>query len=153
MCGLLLICVCGGCAWSANRYRNMIICPVCVGQAFSEGTASTFDCSLKEKPPFTIRNCLGIPLILQHSANLRPVGSSAQGKLHELPVDQSLDLEHSTFEPSSRGKLSALQRQESCLFNLSIGQNTSLSCSLILQRSHLAMHCFVAGLRKYIFVD
>lgn len=70
------------------------------------------------------------------------MGSSAQGKLHELPVDQSMDLEHSTFEPSSRGKLSALQRQESCLFNLSIGQDTSLSCSLILQHSSfLPMSC------------
>ncbi|XP_044053106.1 vacuolar protein sorting-associated protein 13C isoform X3 [Siniperca chuatsi] len=89
-------------------------------KAFSEGTASTFDCSLKEKAPFTIRNSLGIPLIVQHSANLRPVGPLAQGKLHELSVDQSMDLEHSVFEPSSRGKLSALQRQESCLFNLTI---------------------------------
>lgn len=54
------------------------------------------------------------------------MGSSAQGKLHELSVDQSMDLEHSMFEPSSRGKLSALQRQESCLFNLTIGQNTTV---------------------------
>ncbi|XP_078029066.1 intermembrane lipid transfer protein VPS13C isoform X7 [Epinephelus lanceolatus] len=91
-----------------------------LAKAFSEGTASTFDYSLKEKAPFTIRNSLGIPLIVQHSANLRAVGSSAQGKLHELSVDQSMDLEHSMFEPSSRGKLSALQRQESCLFNLTI---------------------------------
>ncbi|XP_041649214.1 vacuolar protein sorting-associated protein 13C isoform X2 [Cheilinus undulatus] len=91
-----------------------------LSKAFSEGTASTFDYSLKEKAPFTIRNSLGIPLIVQHSANLRPVSSPSQGKLHELPVDQSMDLEHSMFEPSSRGKLSALQRQESCLFNLSI---------------------------------
>ncbi|XP_027143245.1 vacuolar protein sorting-associated protein 13C isoform X3 [Larimichthys crocea] len=91
-----------------------------LAKAFSEGTASTFDYSLKEKAPFTIRNSLGIPLIIQHSANLRLVGSPAQGKLHELPVDESMDLEHSMFEPSSRGKLSALQRQESCLFNLTI---------------------------------
>ncbi|XP_056226494.1 intermembrane lipid transfer protein VPS13C isoform X5 [Seriola aureovittata] len=89
-------------------------------KAFSLGTASTCDSSLKEKAPFTIRNCLGIPLIVQHSANLRPVGTAVQGKLHELLVDQSMDLEHSVFEASSRGKLSALQRQESCLFNLSI---------------------------------
>nr|XP_046254686.1 vacuolar protein sorting-associated protein 13C isoform X2 [Scatophagus argus] len=89
-------------------------------KAFSEGTASTFDYSLKEKAPFTIRNFLGIPLMVQHSANLRPMGSSAQGKLHELSVGQSMDLAHSIFEPSSRGKLSALQRQESCLFNLTV---------------------------------
>ncbi|XP_073320353.1 intermembrane lipid transfer protein VPS13C isoform X2 [Pagrus major] len=91
-----------------------------LAKAFSEGTASTFDYSLKEKAPFTIRNSLGIPLIVQHSANLRPVGPAAQGKLHELPVDQSMDLEHSMFKPSSQGKLSALQRQESGLFNLTI---------------------------------
>ncbi|XP_060923538.1 intermembrane lipid transfer protein VPS13C isoform X1 [Limanda limanda] len=88
-------------------------------KAFSEGTASTFDPYLKEKAPFTIRNSLGIPLIVQHSATLRLVGVSSQGKLHELPVDQSLDLEHSSYS-SSRGKLSALQRQESCLFHLTI---------------------------------
>ncbi|XP_029943561.1 vacuolar protein sorting-associated protein 13C [Salarias fasciatus] len=91
-----------------------------LAEAFSEGTASTFNPSLKEEPPFTIRNSLGIPLILQHSATLRPVGSVAQGKLHELPVDQSLDLEHSTFQSSYRGKLSTLQRQDSCMFSLSI---------------------------------
>ncbi|XP_036950284.1 vacuolar protein sorting-associated protein 13C isoform X4 [Acanthopagrus latus] len=91
-----------------------------LAKAFSEGTASTFDYSLKEKAPFTIRNTLGIPLIVQHSANLRQVGPASQGKLHELSVDQSMDLEHSMFKPSSRGKLSALQRQESCLFNLTI---------------------------------
>ncbi|XP_069574520.1 intermembrane lipid transfer protein VPS13C isoform X1 [Brachyistius frenatus] len=98
---------------SLNVFHNL-------AKAFSEGTASTFDCSLKEKAPFTIRNSLGIPLIVQHSANLRPVASVAQGKLHELSVDQTMDLEHSVFEPSSRGKLSALERQESCLFNLTV---------------------------------
>uniref|UniRef100_A0A1A7WXB8 Vacuolar protein sorting 13 homolog C n=1 Tax=Iconisemion striatum TaxID=60296 RepID=A0A1A7WXB8_9TELE len=91
-----------------------------LAKAFSEGTASTFDHTLKEKPPFTLKNALGIPLIVQHSANLRPVGSPAHGKLHELPVNGSMDLVHSVFESSVRGKLSALQRQESCLFNLTI---------------------------------
>ncbi|KAM7405560.1 hypothetical protein PAMP_000001 [Pampus punctatissimus] len=98
---------------SLNVFHNL-------AKAFSEGTASTFEYSLKEKAPFTIRNALGIPLIMQHSANLRPVGSPAWGKLHELLVDQSMDLEHSMFELSFCGKLSALQQQESCLFNLSI---------------------------------
>ncbi|XP_075939319.1 intermembrane lipid transfer protein VPS13C isoform X3 [Anarhichas minor] len=98
---------------SLNVFYNL-------AKAFSEATASTFDYSLKEKAPFTIRNSLGIPLIVQHTANLRLVGSPAQGKLHELSVDQSMDLEHSGFKSSSRGKLSALQRQESCLFNLTI---------------------------------
>ncbi|KAG7468238.1 hypothetical protein MATL_G00140800 [Megalops atlanticus] len=91
-----------------------------LAQAFSEGTASTFDYSLKEKAPFTIRNALGIPLIVQHSANLRIPGSPSRGKLHEVGVGESVDLEYSIFESSTRGKLSALQRQESCLFNLSL---------------------------------
>uniref|UniRef100_A0A8K9XTQ8 Vacuolar protein sorting 13 homolog C n=1 Tax=Oncorhynchus mykiss TaxID=8022 RepID=A0A8K9XTQ8_ONCMY len=91
-----------------------------LAKAFSEGTASTFDHSLKEKAPFTIRNALGIPLTVQHSANLRVVASPGQGKLHEVGVGQSVDLEYSGSGTSTRGKLSALQRQESCLFNLSI---------------------------------
>ncbi|XP_049329631.1 intermembrane lipid transfer protein VPS13C isoform X3 [Astyanax mexicanus] len=91
-----------------------------LAQAFSEGTASSFDHSLKEKAPFTIRNALGIPLILQHSANLRIADSASRGKLHHVGVAQSVDLEYSIFESSARGRLSALQRQESCLFNLSI---------------------------------
>ncbi|KAM3877457.1 intermembrane lipid transfer protein VPS13C [Diretmus argenteus] len=98
---------------SLNVFTNL-------AKAFSEGTASTFNYSLKERAPFTIRNALGIPLLVQHGANLRLVDTPTQGKLHEVAVGQSVDLEHSMFEPSSRGKLSALQRQESCLFNLSI---------------------------------
>ncbi|KAM3866154.1 intermembrane lipid transfer protein VPS13C-like [Diretmus argenteus] len=98
---------------SLNIFTNL-------AKAFSEGTASTFNYSLKERAPFTIRNALGIPLLVQHGANLRLVDTPTQGKLHEVAVGQSVDLEHSMFEPSSRGKLSALQRQESCLFNLSI---------------------------------
>ncbi|XP_053190317.1 intermembrane lipid transfer protein VPS13C [Scomber japonicus] len=98
---------------SLNVFQNL-------AKALSEGTTSTFDSSLKEKAPFTIRNALGIPLIVQHSANLRPVGLPVQGKFHELSVDQTMDLEQAMSEPLTRGKLSALQRQESCLFNLSI---------------------------------
>uniref|UniRef100_A0A3B3RA21 Vacuolar protein sorting 13 homolog C n=1 Tax=Paramormyrops kingsleyae TaxID=1676925 RepID=A0A3B3RA21_9TELE len=98
---------------SLNVFSNL-------AQAFSEGTASTFDHSLKEKAHFTIRNALGIPLLVQHGANLRVVGSPSVGKLHEVGVGKSVDLEHSVFEPLGRGKLSALQRQESCLFNLSL---------------------------------
>ncbi|KAI4872968.1 hypothetical protein NFI96_023652 [Prochilodus magdalenae] len=91
-----------------------------LAKAFSESTASTFDHSLKEKALFTIRNALGIPLIVQHSANLRIVGSASGSKVHEVVVEGSMDLEYSGFKSSVRGRLSALQRQESCLFNLSI---------------------------------
>ncbi|KAG7327785.1 hypothetical protein KOW79_009391 [Hemibagrus wyckioides] len=89
-------------------------------QAFSEGTVSTFDHSLKEKAPFTIQNFLGIPLIIQHGANLRLTESPTQNKMHEVGVGGSLDLEYSLFKHSTRVNLSTLQRQESCLFNLSI---------------------------------
>ncbi|XP_029702157.1 vacuolar protein sorting-associated protein 13C isoform X2 [Takifugu rubripes] len=89
-------------------------------KAFSEAATSDFNFFLKEKAPFTIKNCLGIPLIVRHGANLRVMGSPALGRFHELTVDQSIDLEHTIFESSSRGKLSTLQRQESCLFNLTI---------------------------------
>lgn len=89
-------------------------------QAFSEGAVSTFDHTLKEKAPFTLRNSLGIPLLFQHSANLR-LASPSQSRVYEVGVGESLDLEYSVFEFTSRVKLSTLQRQESCLFNLSIG--------------------------------
>lgn len=90
-------------------------------QAFSEGTVSTFDHSLKEKAPFTIQNSLGIPLFIQHGVNLRVADSPTQSKMPEVGVGESLDLEYSIFEFSAQAKLSMLQRQESCLFNLSIG--------------------------------
>uniref|UniRef100_A0A3Q2FDL5 Vacuolar protein sorting 13 homolog C n=1 Tax=Cyprinodon variegatus TaxID=28743 RepID=A0A3Q2FDL5_CYPVA len=96
------------------RLANVAAVLLCLATvAFAEGTALTFDHTLKEKPPFTIKNSLGIPVIVQHSASLRPVGSVAQGKLHELSVDQSMDLVHSGFESTMGGKLSALERQES----------------------------------------
>jgi hypothetical protein len=65
-----------------------------LNQAFSESTASTFDRSLmKEKAPYTIRNALGLPLMVQHSANLRVVGSPTLGKLQEVAAGQSVDLD------------------------------------------------------------
>ncbi|KAM9764616.1 LOW QUALITY PROTEIN: intermembrane lipid transfer protein VPS13C [Menidia menidia] len=90
-----------------------------LAQAFSQA-ASTLDPSLTEQAAFSIRNCLGIPLMLQHSASLRPLGAALQGRLHSLGPDQSLDLDYAGAQPASRGKLSALQRQESQLFSLAI---------------------------------
>ncbi|XP_034747367.1 vacuolar protein sorting-associated protein 13C-like [Etheostoma cragini] len=123
-----------------------------LAKAFSESTDSTFDSSLREKAPFTIRNCLGVPVAVQLSTNLRPVPESIlqlpvghsmnqdqdqesilqlpvghsmnqdqdQQSILRLPAGHSVDLQHSSYEPASRGKLSALQRQESRMFNLSI---------------------------------
>lgn len=90
-------------------------------QAFSEGTVLTFDYGLIEKAPFTIQNSLGIPLIVQHSANLYVADSSSRGRVHEVEANDFVELQYSVFESSTRGKLSTLQRQESCLFNISIG--------------------------------
>ncbi|GAA6110095.1 vacuolar protein sorting-associated protein 13C isoform X2 [Tachysurus ichikawai] len=98
---------------SLNVFHNLT-------QAFSEGTVSTLDHSLKEKAPFTIQNFLGIPLVIQHGMNLRMAESPTPSKMHEVGVGESLDLEYSTFKFPTRVKLSTLQRQESCLFNLSI---------------------------------
>ncbi|XP_058851035.1 intermembrane lipid transfer protein VPS13C-like isoform X2 [Acipenser ruthenus] len=91
-----------------------------LAKAFSEGTATTFDHSLKEKAPYTIKNALGIPLEVQHSSNLRALGSVAKERIHEVGVGQSVKLEYAVIEHIHRGRLSALQRQESCLFSLSI---------------------------------
>ncbi|MGH0128064.1 UNVERIFIED_CONTAM: hypothetical protein FKN15_036109 [Acipenser sinensis] len=94
-----------------------------LAKAFSEGTATTFDHSLKEKAPDTIKNALGIPLEVQHSSNLRVLGSGVKERIHEVGVGQSVKLEYAVIEHIHRGRLSALQRQESCLFSLSIVPN------------------------------
>ncbi|KAJ7994515.1 hypothetical protein DPEC_G00250280 [Dallia pectoralis] len=92
-----------------------------LAKAFSEGTASTFDHSLKEKAPFTIWNALGIPLTVQRSTNLRvATATPGPGRIHEVGTGQRVDMFEGMLELPARGKLSALQRQESCLFNLSI---------------------------------
>ncbi|MGH0128136.1 UNVERIFIED_CONTAM: hypothetical protein FKN15_033577 [Acipenser sinensis] len=94
-----------------------------LAKAFSEGTATTFDHSLKEKAPYTIKNALGIPLEVQHSSNLRVLGSGVKERIHEVGVGQSVKLEYAVIEHIHRGRLSALQRQESCLFSLGIVPN------------------------------
>ncbi|XP_063305458.1 intermembrane lipid transfer protein VPS13C isoform X2 [Pelobates fuscus] len=91
-----------------------------LAKAFSEGTASTFDYSLKDRAPVTVKNALGVPIILQHGGNMREFGSSKQESIHEVPKGQSFDLEFSSTESLHRGKLSALRRQESSLFTIGI---------------------------------
>uniref|UniRef100_A0A5F8G8B9 Vacuolar protein sorting 13 homolog C n=1 Tax=Monodelphis domestica TaxID=13616 RepID=A0A5F8G8B9_MONDO len=87
-------------------------------KAFSEGTASTFDYSLKDRAPFTVKNALGIPIKVQPNSNLRVMGSTVKDDIYDVDVDQILELEYSTSEPLHRGKLSVLSRQESSLFTL-----------------------------------
>ncbi|XP_075432218.1 intermembrane lipid transfer protein VPS13C isoform X2 [Ascaphus truei] len=89
-----------------------------LAKGFSEGTASSFDYSLKDRAPLTVKNALGVPIVVQHGSNLRALGSKAY--YHEVAQEQVLELEFSTIEPLYRGKLSALHRQESSLFTLCI---------------------------------
>ncbi|KAG8576312.1 hypothetical protein GDO81_009827 [Engystomops pustulosus] len=91
-----------------------------LAKAFSEGTASAFDYSLKDRAPLIVKNALGVPFILQHGANLRLFGSSAHEHIHNVNEGQCLELEFLSVEPLHRGKLSALHRQESSLFALGI---------------------------------
>ncbi|KAM4675969.1 intermembrane lipid transfer protein VPS13C [Discoglossus pictus] len=91
-----------------------------LAKAFSEGTASTFDYSLKDRASLTVRNALGVPIIVQHSSNLRGFGTSTNEHVHQVAQEQSLDLEFSTLESQRQRKHSALYRQESSLFTISI---------------------------------
>lgn len=46
-----------------------------LAKGFSEGTASTFDYSLKDRAPFTVTNSVGVPIKVQPSHNLKVMGS------------------------------------------------------------------------------
>ncbi|KAM4036143.1 intermembrane lipid transfer protein VPS13C isoform 3-T3 [Anomaloglossus baeobatrachus] len=91
-----------------------------LSKAFSEGTASAFDYSLKDRAPLIVKNALAVPFILQHGTNLRMFGSSANERVHNVNEGQFLELEFSSIEPLNRGRLSALHRQESSFFTLDI---------------------------------
>uniref|UniRef100_A0A8C0J913 Vacuolar protein sorting 13 homolog C n=1 Tax=Chelonoidis abingdonii TaxID=106734 RepID=A0A8C0J913_CHEAB len=112
---------------SSKYTMNITISKCCLAvfsnlaKAFSEGTASTFDYSLKDRAPFTVKNALGVPLKVHPTINLRVVGSTLKEDIHDVEIGQKLELEYSVLEPLHRGKLSALYRQESCLFTLSLG--------------------------------
>nr|XP_048724050.1 intermembrane lipid transfer protein VPS13C isoform X3 [Caretta caretta] len=111
---------------SSKDTMNITISKCCLAvfnnlaKAFSEGTASTFDYSLKDRAPFTVKNALGVPLKVHPTINLRVVGSTLKEDIHDVEIGQNLELEYSVLEPLHRGKLSALYRQESCLFTLSL---------------------------------
>ncbi|XP_078056331.1 intermembrane lipid transfer protein VPS13C isoform X2 [Mustelus asterias] len=91
-----------------------------LAQAYSAGTASTFDYSLKDQVPYTLKNALGIPLVVHHPKNLCVIGLSPEQKLHQLEAGQILELDYVAVQPRNRGKLSVLERQESNLFTLTI---------------------------------
>ncbi|XP_048376856.1 intermembrane lipid transfer protein VPS13C isoform X5 [Stegostoma tigrinum] len=111
---------------SSNNILNITVskCSLNVldvlAKAFSAGTASTFDYSLKDQVPYTLENALGIPLDVHHSANLCAIGLPPDQKLHHLDVGQILEIDYSAVQPRNRGKLSVLERQESSLFTLTV---------------------------------
>uniref|UniRef100_A0A8D1AM30 Vacuolar protein sorting 13 homolog C n=1 Tax=Sus scrofa TaxID=9823 RepID=A0A8D1AM30_PIG len=89
-----------------------------LAKGFSEGTASTFDYSLKDRAPFTVTNSVGVLIKVQPSHNLKVMGSLEKSDVCDVGAGQSLELEYANVEPSHQGKLSILSRQESSLFTL-----------------------------------
>ncbi|XP_063099462.1 intermembrane lipid transfer protein VPS13C isoform X5 [Cavia porcellus] len=109
---------------SSADTMNITISKTCLNvfsnlaKGFSEGTASTFDYSLKDRAPFTVRNAVGVPMKVQLSRNLRVMGSPGKSDVYGVDAGQHLELEYASTEPSSQGKLSVLSRQESSFFTL-----------------------------------
>ncbi|XP_036860152.2 intermembrane lipid transfer protein VPS13C isoform X2 [Manis javanica] len=109
---------------SSGDTMNITISKSCLNvfnnlaKGFSEGTASTFDYSLKDRAPFTVKNAVGIPIKVQPNHNLRVMGSPEKSGVIDVDAGQSLELEYASMETSHPGKLSALSCQESSLFTL-----------------------------------
>ena len=91
-------------------------------QGFSEGTASTFDYSLKDRAPFTVKNAVGVPIKVKPNFNLRVMGFPEKSDIFDVDAGQNLELEYASMVPSSQGNLSILSRQESSFFTLTIGR-------------------------------
>uniref|UniRef100_A0A8I5ZMR7 Vacuolar protein sorting 13 homolog C n=1 Tax=Rattus norvegicus TaxID=10116 RepID=A0A8I5ZMR7_RAT len=109
---------------SSGSTMNITISKSCLNvfnnlaKGFSEGAASTFDYSLKDRAPFTVRNALGVPMKVQPNRNLRVMGSPEKSDVYDVGAGQHLELEYASLEPSRQGKLSLLSRQESTFFTL-----------------------------------
>uniref|UniRef100_A0A2K6JWW5 Vacuolar protein sorting 13 homolog C n=1 Tax=Rhinopithecus bieti TaxID=61621 RepID=A0A2K6JWW5_RHIBE len=93
---------------------------VCLNLGFSEGTASTFDYSLKDRAPFTVKNAVGVPIKVKPNCNLRVMGFPEKSDIFDVDAGQNLELEYASMVPSSQGNLSILSRQESSFFTLTI---------------------------------
>ncbi|XP_051053816.1 intermembrane lipid transfer protein VPS13C isoform X2 [Phodopus roborovskii] len=109
---------------SSGATMNITISKSCLNvfnnlaKGFSEGAASTFDYSLKDRAPFTIKNALGVSIKVQPNRNLRVMGSLEKSDIYDVDAGQHLELEYASLEPSHQGKLSILSRQESSFFTL-----------------------------------
>ncbi|XP_051012690.1 intermembrane lipid transfer protein VPS13C [Acomys russatus] len=109
---------------SSGATMNITISKSCLNvfnnlaKGFSEGAASTFDYSLKDSAPFTVRNALGVPTKVQHNCNLRVMGSPEKSDIYDVDAGQHLELDYASLEPLRQGKLTMLSRQESSFFML-----------------------------------
>ncbi|XP_008824741.1 vacuolar protein sorting-associated protein 13C-like, partial [Nannospalax galili] len=110
---------------SSGATMNITISKSCLtvfnnlAKGFSEGAASTFDYSLKDRAPFTVKNAVGVPITVQPNCNLRVMGYPEKSDIYDVDAGQNLELEYASVEPSRQGKLSILSHQESTLFMLS----------------------------------
>ncbi|XP_077935392.1 intermembrane lipid transfer protein VPS13C isoform X2 [Halichoerus grypus] len=109
---------------SSGDTMNITISKSCLNvfnnlaKGFSEGTASTFDYSLKDRAPFTVKNAVGVPIKVQPNHNLRVIGFLEKSGVYDVDAGQNLELEYASMEPSRQGKLAILSRQESSFFTL-----------------------------------
>ncbi|XP_009427537.4 intermembrane lipid transfer protein VPS13C isoform X5 [Pan troglodytes] len=111
---------------SSGNTMNITISKSCLNvfnnlaKGFSEGTASTFDYSLKDRAPFTVKNAVGVPIKVKPNFNLRVMGFPEKSDIFDVDAGQNLELEYASMVPSSQGNLSILSRQESSFFTLTI---------------------------------
>lgn len=68
-----------------------------------------------------MKNALGVSLKVLPSSSMRIVGSTEKETMNDIEIGQNMELEYSGFEVPQRGKLSALYRQESSIFSLTLG--------------------------------
>ncbi|KAM5178815.1 intermembrane lipid transfer protein VPS13C isoform 1-T1 [Callospermophilus lateralis] len=109
---------------SSGDTMNITISKSCLSvfnnlaKGFSQGAASTFDYSLKDRAPFMVKNAVGVPIKVQPNRNLRVLGPPEKSGIYDVDAGQNLELEYASMEPSHQGKLCVLSRQESSFFTL-----------------------------------
>ncbi|XP_006831641.1 PREDICTED: vacuolar protein sorting-associated protein 13C isoform X1 [Chrysochloris asiatica] len=109
---------------SSGDTMNITISKSCLNvfnnlaKGFSMGTAATFDYTLKDRAPFTVKNAVGVPIKVQPNRNLKVMGCPEKSDIYDVDAGQNLELEYTSMEPFHQGKLSVLSRQESSFFSI-----------------------------------
>ncbi|XP_005316696.2 intermembrane lipid transfer protein VPS13C isoform X3 [Ictidomys tridecemlineatus] len=109
---------------SSGDTMNITISKSCLSvfnnlaKGFSQGAASTFDYSLKDRAPFMVKNAVGVPIKVQPNRNLRVMGPPEKSGIYDVDAGQNLELEYASMEPLHQGKVCVLNRQESSFFTL-----------------------------------